>query len=261
MRISLMHGMFTLRMTIPPPCRRVLRPVRRDPPAWNQIRQGLSSRSRVGGVVAMAEICKALLIARLAGRSKTGRAHRQLLVVALLLRHEAGRRRHEADRRRHEAGRRRRGAVRVEVVDPFRGRAHRHLVCRRREVLVAFPLHRETGRRREVVVDAILLLRLRTGVEVGGCRRREEGRRREVVVDAIPLLLLRTGVEAGGCRRREEGRRREAAAAVAAADAIPLRLRSEGGADGCRRRRGLVVDACLRRATVARSRCPFRFPS
>ena len=39
----------------------------------------------------------------------------------------------------------------VEVVDPFRGRAHRHLVCRRREVLVAFPLHRETGRRREVV--------------------------------------------------------------------------------------------------------------
>ena len=144
MRISLMHGMFTLRMTIPPPCRRVLRPVHRDPPAWNQIRQGLSSRSRVGGVVAMAEICKALLIARLAGRSKTDRAHRQLLVVALLLRHEAG-------RRRHEAGRRRRGAVRVEVVDPFRGRAHRHLVCRRREVLVAFPLHRETGRRREVV--------------------------------------------------------------------------------------------------------------
>ena len=88
----------------------------------------------------MAEICKALLIARLAGRSKTDRAHRHLLVVALLLRHEATRPVAAATR-----------PVRVEVVDPFRGRAHRHLVCRRREVLVAFPLHRETGRRREVV--------------------------------------------------------------------------------------------------------------
>ena len=39
----------------------------------------------------MAEICKALLIARLAGRSETDCAHHQLLVVALLLRHEATR--------------------------------------------------------------------------------------------------------------------------------------------------------------------------